>query len=109
VLRLRRKVRSRQENFWIGQTLVSCSFEFRVGLGVEGNPCRQQPPFVGVEIDAGDHEAEAVLDLAVGFPRQIGDFIVTKSASFNDFGHGDLPIDFRGMRCACRLGRSKRF
>ena len=48
------------------------------------------------QIDAGDHEAEAVLDLAVGFPGQIGDLIVTKSAGFNDFGHGDLPIDFRG-------------
>jgi hypothetical protein len=102
VLRLRRKVRSRQENFWIGQTLVSCASQ----SGLDW----VSPPFAGVEIDAGDHEAEAVLDLAVGFPRQIGDFIVTKSAGFNDFGHDNLPIDFRGaMRCACRLGRSKRF
>ena len=75
-------------------------FPIRIGLGVEGDPCRQQPTFAGVQIDAGDHEAEAVFDLAVGFPGKIGDFIITKSAGFNYFGHGYLPIDFLRGRCA---------
>jgi hypothetical protein len=36
------------------------------------------------------------LILPSDFPRQISDFIVTKSASFSDFGHGRSPDRFRG-------------